>query len=87
MSKKILLVISNFLNSHYQTVTWINQNPIDTRIVFNDFLNSHLGQSLSDAVVDTALSNLEITGDPLPDSIHSFAEKADTSRISWKKWI
>ena len=72
------VVISNFLDSHYQTVTWINQNPIDTRIVFNDFLNSHLGQPLSDAVVDVALSNLVITGDPLPDSIHSFAEKADT---------
>ena len=71
-------IISNFLDSHYQTVTWINQNPIDTRIVFNDFLNSHLGQSLSNNVVDVALSNLVITGDPLPDSIHSFAEKADT---------
>lgn len=71
-------VISNFLSSHYETVTWINQNPVDTRIIFNDFLNSHLGQSLSDDVVDIALSNLVITGDPLHDSIHSFAEKADT---------
>ena len=70
-------IISNFLDSHYQTVTWINQNPLDTRIVFNDFLDSHLGQSLSDDVVDIALSNLVITDDPLPDSIHSFAEKAD----------
>ena len=70
-------VISNFLDSHYQTVTWINQNPLDTRIIFNDFLDSHLGQPLSDDVVDVALSNLVITGDPLPDSIHSFAEKAD----------
>ena len=35
------------------------------RIVFNDFLNSHLGQSLSDDVVDIALSNIVITGDPL----------------------
>jgi NitT/TauT family transport system substrate-binding protein len=75
--KKNPMIISNFLNSHYQTVNWINQNPVDTRIIFNDFLNSHLGQSLSDAVVDVALSNLVITGDPLPDSIHSFAEQAD----------
>jgi NitT/TauT family transport system substrate-binding protein len=37
-----------------------------------------LGQPLSDDVVDIALSNLEITDDPLPDSVHSFAEKADT---------
>ena len=71
------VIISNFLDSHYQTVTWINQNPIETRDVFNDFLNSHLGQPLSDNVVDIALSNLVITADPIPDSIHSFAEKAN----------
>jgi NitT/TauT family transport system substrate-binding protein len=71
-------IISSFLESHYETVTWINQNPIDTRIVFNNFLNSHLGQSLPDDVVDIALSNLVITDDPLLDSVNSFAEKADT---------
>ena len=71
-------VISNLLTSHHETVLWINQHPTETRIVFNDFLNSHLGQSLSDDVVDVALSNIVITGDPLTDSVYSFAEKADT---------
>jgi len=70
-------VIKNLLNSHHETADWINQNPTETRIIFNDFLDSHLGQSLSDDVVDVALSNLVITDDPLPDSVHSFAEKAD----------
>jgi NitT/TauT family transport system substrate-binding protein len=70
-------IISNFLNSHHDTVIWINQHPIETRNVFNDFLNSYLGQSLSDEVVDIALSNLVITADPLPNSIFSFAERAD----------
>jgi NitT/TauT family transport system substrate-binding protein len=71
------LLIANLLDSHHETSNWINQNPIETRIIFNDFLKSHLGQSLSDDVVDIALSNIVITDDPLPDSIHSFAEKAD----------
>ncbi len=70
-------LITNLLDSHHETATWINQNPIETRDVFNAFLNSHLGQSLSDDVVDIALSNLVITADPLPESVHSFAEKAD----------
>ena len=70
-------LIKKLLVSHHDTATWINQNPVETRIIFNDFLNSHLGQSLSDNVVDIALSNLVITSDPLPDSVHSFAEKAD----------
>jgi len=70
-------IISNFLNSHHDTVIWINQHPIETRNVFNDFLNSHLGQSLSDEVVDIALSNLVITAESLPNSVFSFAERAD----------
>jgi len=70
-------IIANFLQSHHETVTWINTNPVETRIIFNDFLNSYLGQSLSDDVVDIALSNLVITADPLPDSVFSFAERAD----------
>ena len=36
-----------------------------------------MGQSLSDEIVDIALSNLQIINDPLPNSIHSFAEQAD----------
>ena len=71
-------VIQNFLSAHHETMIWINDNPKDTRIVFNNFLDSHLGQSLSDDVVDIALSNLKITDDPKSDSIFSFAEKADT---------
>ena len=70
-------VVSDFLKSHHETATWINQNPVETRVVFNDFLKSHLGKSLSDDVVDTALSNLVITDDPQSDSVYSFAKKAD----------
>ena len=70
-------IISNFLSSHHETVDWINQNPVDTRIIFNNFLNSYLGQPLPDDVIDIALSNLVITVDPQSDSVYSFAEKAD----------
>ena len=70
-------LIIDLLNSHKETAIWINQNPLETRIVFNNFLNSYLGQSLSDDVVDIALSNIVITADPLRDSVYSFAEKAN----------
>ena len=69
--------ITHFLNAHHETTIWINENPEETRTVFNNFLDSYLGQSLSDDVVDIALSNLVITADPLPNSVFSFAEKAD----------
>ena len=75
--KKNPELISKFLISHHNTVEWINDNPLETRIIFNNFLKSHLGQSLSDNVVDISLSNLEITTNPVKDSVHSFAEKAN----------
>ena len=71
------VLVSNFLKSHHETVHWINANPVETRVSFNDFLNSYLGKSLSDEIVDTALSNILITSDSNSDSVHSFAEKAD----------
>jgi len=75
--KKNPELISKFLLSHHHTVDWINENPLETRIIFNNFLKSHLGQSLSDDVVDISLSNLEITTNPVKDSVYSFAEKAN----------
>ena len=70
-------LVSNFMDSHHETVVWINEHPIDTRIAFNNFLDSYLGRSLSDDVVDASLTNLKITSDPLLESVYSFAEKAD----------
>lgn len=70
-------IIENLLLSHEQTIHWINQNPEESRDIFNKFLIDTLGQPLSDEVVDTALSNLEITSDPIDGSVHIFAERAD----------
>ena len=70
-------VWADYIRAHHETVIWIQSNPIETRNVFNDFLDSYLGQSLSDEIVDIALSNIMITADPKPNSVISFAEKAD----------
>ena len=75
--KKNKTIIHNFLNGHHETMIWINDNPEETRNIFNDFLDSHLGQSLSDNVVDIALSNIQITDDPKRNSVFSFAEQAN----------
>ena len=71
------VVWADYIRAHHETQIWIEANPIETRNVFNDFLDSYLGQSLSDDVVDVALSNIMITADPKPNSVVSFAEKAD----------
>ncbi|HJJ21557.1 MAG: ABC transporter substrate-binding protein [Crenarchaeota archaeon] len=75
--KKNPELISKFLVSHKNTADWINDNPIETRIIFNNFLKSYLGKSLSNDIVDISLSNLKITTDPVKDSVYSFAERAN----------
>lgn len=70
-------IIYDLLDSHSMTAMWINQNPVDTRVVFNNFIESYLGAPFPDDIIDTALSNIVITSDPIPESIYSFAKKAD----------
>ena len=71
-------VITKWLESHKQTSEWINENPRETRIIFNEFIQKHLGQKISDDIIDESLSNLEITTDAVPKSIYTFAQRSDS---------
>ncbi len=53
-------------------------NSWETRIIFNEFMQNTMGKTLSDSVVDEALLNLEITTDPIDNSIYTFAKRADS---------
>ncbi len=71
-------IVATWLESHQQTANWINEHPQETRIIFNQFMQNTLGQTLSDSVVDEALGNLAITTDYVSDSIYTFAQRADS---------
>ncbi len=71
-------LINKWLEAHQQTVNWINSNPEQTRITFIQFMKKETGKSLPDGLIDEALSNLEITSDPIVSSIHTFAKRADS---------
>ncbi|MBI2111881.1 MAG: ABC transporter substrate-binding protein [Nitrosarchaeum sp.] len=71
-------IINKWLEAHKQTVDWINSNPEQTRIIFNQFMKKETGKSLPDKLVDESLSNLEITSDPIVSSVHTFAKRADS---------
>ena len=71
-------VVAKWLESHEETTNWINENQKETRIIFNEFMLDTMGQSLSDAVIDESLVHLEITTDSIDDSIHTFAQRADS---------
>ena len=71
-------VILKWLESHQQTANWINDHQHETRVIFNEFMQNTMGQTLSDNVVDEALVNLEITTNPIDSSIYTFAKRADS---------
>jgi len=71
-------IIENWIASHEQTVLWINENPKESEIIFNQFMKKTFGQSLPEQIISESLTNLEITSDPLIESIYIFAERADS---------
>ena len=71
-------VIQKWIESHDQTVNWINTNPNKSEVIFNAFMEKTLGESLPEAIVSESLSNLEITSDTIPESIAIFAQQADS---------
>ena len=71
-------LINKWLEAHQQTINWINSNPEQTRTIFIQFMKKETGKSLPDGLIDEALSNLEITSDPITSSIHTFAKRADS---------
>ena len=71
-------IIQSWINSHEQTVTWINENPEESEVLFNQFMKKTFGQTLPETIVSKSLSNLEITSDPITESIEIFAERANS---------
>jgi len=71
-------IIQKLLQAHHDTIQWINSNPEQTGTIFNEFVKRELGKAFPDYIISEALTNIEITSDPIPDSIHTFAERADS---------
>jgi len=71
-------IIRNWVKSHEETVSWINSNPDKSKAIFSNFLKKYMGKSLPSKIIDESFSNLEITSDPIKNSVLTFAERADS---------
>ena len=71
-------IIQNWIESHKETVSWINSNPDKSKIIFSNFLKKYMGKSLPSKIIDESFSNLVITSDPIKNSVLTFAERADS---------
>jgi NitT/TauT family transport system substrate-binding protein len=68
--------IQKWLTAHKDSISWINENPEKTEIIFIDFYKGHTGKKLPENIVHDSFSNIVITEDPVTESIHIFAERA-----------
>ena len=71
-------VIRNWIKSHEETISWINSNPDESKTIFSNFLKKYMGKSLPLKIIDESFSNLEITSNPIKNSVLTFAERADS---------
>ena len=70
-------IIKKWINANEKTVQWINNHPNESKILYNEFLKSYMGRTLPQNIVEKSFSKIMITSEPLENSIHTFAERAD----------
>ncbi|HXV66156.1 MAG TPA: ABC transporter substrate-binding protein [Nitrosopumilaceae archaeon] len=72
------IIIQKLIDANNKTVNWINENPDDSELIFNQFIEKELGKPFPPDVVSKSLENIAITSDPIEESIFIFAERANT---------
>ena len=70
-------IIKKWITGNEKTVQWINNHPDESKKLYNEFLKSYMGRTLPQNIVDKSFSNIIITAEPLENSVHTFAERAD----------
>jgi NitT/TauT family transport system substrate-binding protein len=70
-------IVKSWIDSNNAIVSWINNNPEETKIIFQKFIKKELGRTLPENIISESFSNIEITSDPIIDSIYIFAKRAD----------
>ncbi len=71
-------IVQQWLADHKKVVQWINDNPDDAKLIFNEFMKREFRTIFSEGIVDESFENIMITSDPIPDSIETFAYRADS---------
>ena len=71
-------IIENWINANEKTVEWINDNPDESKKLYNQFMQGHMGKTLPEKIVHESFSKIVITSIPVETSVHTFAERADS---------
>jgi NitT/TauT family transport system substrate-binding protein len=69
-------VVRRFLRAHVEVTRWIEANPEEARRQVNEELSRLLGQPLPAKILAEAFTRLEVTYDPVEDTLLRAAERA-----------
>lgn len=69
-------IAAKWIDANAKTVNWIKENPDKTESVFIDFYKKYTGKKLNEGITHDAFSNIQITSEPIRNSISIFAERA-----------
>ena len=69
-------LVKNWLRAHIELTDWINQHLPQAKKILNQQIQKETGKALPDAVLDEAFSRVQVTYDPLRNSLLSAAKSA-----------
>jgi NitT/TauT family transport system substrate-binding protein len=69
-------IVKKFLKAHVEQTMWINENPEQAVKTFNDELRRITGSTIPEDELVEGLSRMELTYDPLAESLYQTAEDA-----------
>jgi NitT/TauT family transport system substrate-binding protein len=69
-------LVAKFLQAHVDTVQYINTNLASAETIVNTQLKTLTGKGLTQPVLNSAFKNLDITYDPLAQSLYQSANNA-----------
>jgi NitT/TauT family transport system substrate-binding protein len=69
-------IVRKFLNAHIEQTEWINDNPEQAVKTFNEELRGITGNTIPEDELVEGLSRMELTYDPVEESLYKTAEDA-----------
>jgi NitT/TauT family transport system substrate-binding protein len=69
-------VVENLLKAHVAITEWIKENPNEAKELVNKSIEEITGKALSEATIDKAWPNMEVTYDPIASSLFKSADEA-----------
>ncbi|QBD78207.1 ABC transporter substrate-binding protein [Ktedonosporobacter rubrisoli] len=69
-------LVEKFLQAHVDTVQYIKSNLDSTKTIVNSEIKRLTGKALQPSIIDSSFKNLDITYDPLAQSLYQSADSA-----------